>query len=512
MPMPAVSSAAHPIAAVLQAGAVAAYALAKIVLVLFACHRALTLWRLWRSRPSGATQDAIGPAVDFPTVTVQLPLYNERRVAGRLIDAVAALEYPAGRLEIQVLDDSTDDTTGCVDAAVARHRARGVDIHVLRRAQRTGHKAGALAAGLARARGEWNAVFDADFLPAPDFLTRVARHFADPRVGMVQARWGHLNRDRSLVTAAQAVMLDSQFLLEHEARMRRGLFFNFNGSAGVWRRATIEDAGGWSSDTLTEDLDLSYRAQLRGWRFVFDGAVEAPAELPADLEALKSQQRRWARGSIQTARKLLPAIAASRLPLRVKLEAFVHLTSNVCYPLLLILALMLLPVMLVARPAPAPLDWGLPIGVGLLGIVPVVLFLAAGQLAAGRRALAVPAGVAAALILCTGLSVNNARAVLGGLGPRLGDWERTPKTGEGTRGEPLAPYPAARGLAGRTELLLALYFAGLAAVAWAVGQWQAMPFIALLIAGFGVVGVGSLRASLGARHGAAAEAGSGSAL
>ena len=497
MSIPAIRAALDPIAAMLQAGAVGLYALAQALLVLYASHRGLTLWRLWWGRPLAAGRDNPAPAGDLPAVTVQLPLYNERRVAGRLIDAVAALEYPAGRLEIQVLDDSDDETLGCVDAAVARHRARGVDIQLLRRPERPGHKAGALAAGMTHARGEWIAVFDADFVPPPDFLMRVARHFGDRGVGMVQARWGHLNRDRSLVTAGQAVMLDSHFLLEHEARMRRGLFFNFNGTAGVWRRACIEDAGGWSHDTLTEDLDLSYRAQLRGWRFVFDAAIEVPAELPADLEALKSQQRRWARGSIQTARKLLPAIAASGLPIGVKLEAFIHLTSNVCYPLLLILALMLLPVLLVARRAPAPLDWGLQIGLGLLGIVSVVLFLAAGQLVAGRRGRAVPADVAAALLLCTGLSVNNARAVLGGFGPRLGDWERTPKTGEGTRGERLAPYPSARGLAGRTELLLALYFAGLTAVAWTVGQWRAIPFIALLVAGFGVVGLSSLRASLG---------------
>jgi hypothetical protein len=375
-----------------------------------------------------------------------------------------------------------------------------VDVRALRRPARTGHKAGALAAGMRLARGEWIAVFDADFVPPPDFLSRVARHFGDPRVGMVQARWEHLNRDRSLVTAAQAVLLDSHFLIEHEARMRRGLFLNFNGTAGVWRRACVEDSGGWSADTLTEDLDLSYRAQLRGWRFVFDATIQAPAELPEGLEALKSQQRRWARGSIQTARKLLPAIATSALPIGVKLEAFIHLTGNVCYPLLLVLALMLMPVMLIARPAPGPLEWSLQTGIGLLGIVPVGLFLAAGQLAAGRRARAVPAGVAAALVLCTGLAVNNARAVLGGLGPRLGDWERTPKMGTAPHGEPLPLYRAARGPAGRAEMLLALYGVGLAAVACGAGQWRALPFIALLVAGFGVVGIGAARERAGSRR------------
>jgi len=259
------------------------YAAAQALLVLYSLHRCLLLWRRWRMR--GRPRATPAPLVAWPRVTVQLPVYNERRVIERLIDAVARLDYPADRLEIQVLDDSSDETRTWAARAAARHAARGVDIRVLHRPHRAGYKAGALAHGMRGARGEFLAVFDSDFVPAPDFLRRALPHFADPGIGMVQARWGHLNRDASLLTAAQAVLLDSHFAIEHETRMRCGLFLNFNGSAGVWRRACIEAAGGWSHDTLTEDLDLSYRAQLAGWRFVYDDTIEAPAE-PANPDLL----------------------------------------------------------------------------------------------------------------------------------------------------------------------------------------------------------------------------------
>jgi cellulose synthase/poly-beta-1,6-N-acetylglucosamine synthase-like glycosyltransferase len=436
-----------------------------------------------------------GELAALPPVTIQLPIYNEMYVADRLIDAVCRIDYPRELLEIQVLDDSTDETTSLAAAAVARHRVRGVPIRLLCRDDRTGFKAGALAAGLRATDAELIAVFDADFVPAPDFLTRLVPHFGDPRVGMVQARWGHLNRRHSTLTAAQAVMLDSHFLLEHVTRMERGLFFNFNGTAGIWRRDCIEDAGGWSHDTLTEDLDLSYRAQMAGWTFVFDPSVESPAELPADIEALKSQQRRWAKGSIQTARKLLPLLWRSPRPLRVKLEALFHLTSNFTYPLLLVLALLLLPVLLGTSTAPPGLVWALQIGVLLFGVIPVSIFLAIGQRAAGEPGLRLWRHVGAALVIGVGLSVNNARAVIEGLGPSIGQWERTPKAGT-RRAAGLAPYAAATRLAGRTELALAAYFGSLTAFAWASGEYRAIPFIALLIAGFAGVGWSSLRSSL----------------
>jgi cellulose synthase/poly-beta-1,6-N-acetylglucosamine synthase-like glycosyltransferase len=482
--------------------AVVAYALAQLLIVVYASHRYLLLWR-WRQR-GPARRGALPPSGQWeplPCVTVQLPVFNESRVVGRLIDAAAALEYPPGRLEIQVLDDSTDETREHAAAAVARHRALGLDIQHLRRPRRDGYKAGALAAGLARSRGALVAVFDADFVPPADFLLRLVPRFADPAVGMVQARWGHLNRARSPLTAAQATLLDAHFLIEHRARMHAGLFFNFNGTAGIWRRACIDDSGGWSHDTLTEDLDLSYRAQLRGWRFVFDSGVEAPAELPGDMEALKSQQRRWTKGSIQTARKLLPGVWRAPLPGRVKLEALFHLTSNVAYPLLLALGLLLLPVLLAPTSLPAVAVWAIQAGVVALGVVPVCVFLAVGRRVAGGSLSQVIRDVPSALVLGVGLSVNNALAVLEGLGPRVGDWERTPKTGD-TAQRPAKDhrYPSARGLAGRSELALAAWFVGVSIFAWRAGHLGALPFTALLVVGFGSVGLGSLKASLVSRQ------------
>ncbi|HXG58947.1 MAG TPA: glycosyltransferase, partial [Thermoanaerobaculia bacterium] len=278
----------------------------------------------------------------FPPVTVQLPLYNEPNVAARLIDAVAALDYP-GPLDIQVLDDSTDATTEIVAGRVAYHRARGIAIEHVRRNSREGYKAGALAYGMSRSRAELFAIFDADFVPPPDLLLRMVPHFADPRTGMVQARWTHINREQSLLTRVQAIYLDGHFAIESAARHLAGRFFNFNGTAGIWRRRAIEEAGGWSPATLTEDLDLSYRAQLAGWRFVFLPHVEVAAELPATFSGFQEQQHRWAKGSIQTARRILPRIARATLPMATKIEAWFHLTSNTAYLLTSIVALLVVP-------------------------------------------------------------------------------------------------------------------------------------------------------------------------
>ncbi|MEO5989131.1 MAG: cellulose synthase family protein [Candidatus Eisenbacteria bacterium] len=475
----------------LQALAMVLYACCQLGLAMYSSHRFVVLQRKRTARPVPLPPECI--EARLPVVTVQLPIYNELAVVERLIDAAAELQYPADRFEIQVLDDSTDGTTACAAAAIARHRARGVDIVLVRRGSRVGYKAGALANGLKLARGEYLAVFDADFVPTPDFLRRLLPYFADPRVGCVQARWGHLNRGQSLLTAAQAVMLDAHFLLEHAVRMSRGLFFNFNGTAGVWRSACIRDAGGWSHDTLTEDMDLSYRAQLRGWRFVFDADVVVPAELPSDMQAFKSQQHRWAKGSIQTARKLLPAVFASDLPLAVKVEAFFHLTSNAAYPMLLLLSLLLLPVML-GRSFLSPVAvWALQGLVILTGVLPVTLFLAGGQREAGSRGWALVRDTLAALSLGVGLSLNNARAVLEGLGSQVGVFERTPKTGEKCgAGEPAARSASATiRAAGRSELALACYFGALLLWAGLSSQWRALPFLGLLALAYTWVGWGS---------------------
>jgi cellulose synthase/poly-beta-1,6-N-acetylglucosamine synthase-like glycosyltransferase len=311
------------------------------LLTLYGAHRWYLLWLCRRHR-----SDAPQPPARFttpPRLTVQVPLYNELHVANRVIEAVAGIDWPPDLLDIQILDDSTDETTAVVADAVARCRARGVAIDHLRRTDRSGYKAGALAFGLDRARGEFVAVFDADFVPAPSFARALIDHFTDPEVGMVQARWGHLNRESSLLTRAQSILLDGHFVVEHAARNRSGRFFNFNGTAGIWRRSCIEDAGGWQHDTLTEDLDLSYRAQMRGWRFVFAPDTVAPAELPVEMGAFKVQQHRWAEGSVQTALKLLPRLLQSPLPKRVKIESVFHLTANVGYVLMVALALLIGP-------------------------------------------------------------------------------------------------------------------------------------------------------------------------
>ncbi len=472
---------------------VVGYAGCQLGLAVYSSHRFLMLQRKRHVRPL-ALPPALAPEA-LPRVTVQLPVYNEPRVIERLIDATAALDYPAELLEIQVLDDSTDATSELAVKVIARHRARGIDIVHLRRDSRVGYKAGALAHGLTLATGEFVAVLDADFVPRPDFLERILPHFADPKVGMVQGRWGHLNRSESLLTAAQAVMLDAHFLLEHVVRMSRGLFFNFNGTAGVWRRSCIDDAGGWSHDTLTEDMDLSYRAQLRGWRFVFDASVVVPAELPADMQAFKAQQHRWAKGAIQTARKLLPAVFASPLPIAVKLEALFHLTSNAAYPMLLTLSLLLLPVMLGHSVLPAVAVWILQILVLVTGVLPVTLFLVGGQREAGRSGLSVMRDTLAALVLGVGLSVSNTRAVLEALGSEVGEFERTPKAGEAPAAvsPPRGAKPVTARPAGSAEIALALYFAGLVLWAGGSGQWRVVPFVLVLAMGYAWVGRGGIR-------------------
>ncbi|MFQ5817717.1 MAG: glycosyltransferase [Terriglobia bacterium] len=287
------------------------------------------------------------PFTELPYVTIQLPLYNEQYVVERLLDIVSQLNYPHDRLDIQVLDDSTDATTEIARAWVARARTRGLPVRFFHRDHRRGYKAGALAAGLAQARGEFIAIFDADFLPPPDFLHRTIHYFTDPQLAMVQTRWTHINRHYSLLTEVEALLLDGHFVLEHGARSRAGLFFNFNGTAGIWRRAAIEAAGGWQHDTLTEDTDLSYRAQLLGWKFLYLPEIECPAELPVEMNAFKAQQARWAKGLMQTAKKILPRVLRAPLPWQVKLEAFYHLTGCISYPLMVALSLVLLPAMII---------------------------------------------------------------------------------------------------------------------------------------------------------------------
>ncbi|MHC4996168.1 MAG: glycosyltransferase, partial [Planctomycetota bacterium] len=321
----------------------AAYGVTLGVLCLFGLHRFWLLWSYWRSlknapEPSGVFDEA-------PRVTIQLPMFNEPLVAHRVIEAVSRIDYPRDRLDIQVLDDSTDQTSQIAERCCRELAEAGHDIHYIHRNNRSGYKAGALKAGLASAKGEFVAVFDADFMPPVSFLRETMDHFTDDRVGMVQACWDHLNRGDSLLTRGQAIFLDGHFLIEHTARNRSGRWMNFNGTAGVWRRSTIEDAGGWQHDTITEDVDLSYRAQLAGWRFVYLPGLKCAAELPPRVADFKSQQHRWAKGTIEVARKILPRIARADITLATKIEAGFHLCGPLVYPCVVLLAVLALPVL-----------------------------------------------------------------------------------------------------------------------------------------------------------------------
>ncbi len=322
------------------------YFIVLVLLATYGIHRYTLVYLYYRNRKKRVIEPPARFA-DLPRVTVQLPIFNEQFVIERLLEAVCRLDYPREKLDIQVLDDSTDETVAVARSAVERWAELGYPVTYHHRANRQGFKAGALHEGLKTAQGEFVAIFDADFVPPPDFLMRTVHHFTDPAVGVVQTRWAHINRHYSFLSEVEAILLDGHFVLEHGARSRSGVFFNFNGTAGVWRRRAIDEAGGWEHDTLTEDTDLSYRAQLKGWRFVYLQDVECPAELPVEMTAFKTQQARWAKGLIQCAIKDLPFVLKSKQPLRIKMEAWYHLTANISYPLMIVLSTLLLPAMII---------------------------------------------------------------------------------------------------------------------------------------------------------------------
>ncbi len=435
----------------------------------------------------------------MPRVTVQLPVFNEMYVVERLIDAVCKIDYPRELFEVQVLDDSTDETCGIARACVERWKQKGIDIQYVHRENRQGFKAGALENGLHLAKGEFVAVFDADFVPSPDFLTRTVPFFADSGVGMVQVRWGHLNREFSILTQAQSILLDGHFIIEHTARNRSGCFFNFNGTAGIWRRATITDAGGWQHDTLTEDLDLSYRAQLKGWQFVFLPEIISPAEVPVDMNAFKSQQHRWAKGSIQTAKKLLPTILRSDLPYLVKREAFFHLTNNVAYLLMVVLSVMM-PLSMVVRLRHnlySTLLLDLP--VFLSATASVSFFYVATQREIGQRWWGRLKFLPFLMSLGIGMAINQSKAVLEALFDRQSEFTRTPKTGsEGKVAQKVKrAYRGTVNFVPIVELLFAAYFTGAVYYAWDNEIWTSLPFLVLFQMGFLYVGVSSVLQAFG---------------
>ncbi|GIW76710.1 MAG: glycosyl transferase [Phycisphaerae bacterium] len=313
------------------------------LVALYGFHRYVLVYLYVKHRHNLHRPPKIFEESELPYVTVQLPMFNEDMVAERVIAATCRMDYPRDRFEVQVLDDSTDHSAEIAESACREWAAKGINIVYLHRKNRDGFKAGALQEGMKVAKGQFIAIFDADFIPPPDLLRNVINHFSDEKVGMVQVRWDHLNRDASILTKSQAIFLDGHFVIEHTARNRSGRFMHFNGTAGVWRRKTIEEAGGWQHDTLTEDLDLSYRAQLKGWQFVYLPQYVAPAELPPEMVSFKQQAHRWTKGSMQTAIKLLPRILSSKLPWSIKSEAFFHLTCTVVYPLMVLMTLLMYP-------------------------------------------------------------------------------------------------------------------------------------------------------------------------
>ncbi|MGH7436747.1 MAG: glycosyltransferase [Polyangiaceae bacterium] len=368
----------------------------------------------------------------LPSVTIQLAIFNEATVVRRLLDAVARIEYPRELLEIQVLDDSTDETCAIARQRVSELCVAGLDVSYMHRVDRVGYKAGALAAGLEVAKGELLALFDADFVPPPDFLRKVVPHFGDADVAMVQTRWGHLNREHSILTRVAALMLDGHHLIENRVRAAAGWLFNFSGTGGVWRKCAIVQSGGWEHDTLTEDLDLSYRAQLAGWRFVYREDVVTPAELPEDMSAFRAQQTRWAQGTVQTARKLLKRVLRSDLTVSARIEAFFHLTPHFAYPLTMTLSIILLPLALLIPSSNTPLMLAIDVPLFLGTTGSLATFYAMAERAQGRRARDAIKLVPAIIAIGVGLAPLVTRALVRGLQSMAGEFVRTPKKGATT--------------------------------------------------------------------------------
>jgi cellulose synthase/poly-beta-1,6-N-acetylglucosamine synthase-like glycosyltransferase len=474
------------------------YFLTLVILAVFGLHRYIMVFLYFKHRDQRAVSLPL-PA-QLPKVTVQLPLYNEMYVVDRLLDSVSKIRYPRELLEIQVLDDSNDETVAIARAAVERHRENGLDIQYIHRDDRRGFKAGALEEGLKVAKGDLILIFDADFVAPPEILEKAIGQFGDPNVGMVQVRWGHINRDFSLLTQVQSILLDGHFILEHGGRNRAGRFFNFNGTAGLWRRQAIVDAGGWQHDTLTEDLDLSYRAQMKGWRFVFLQDVISPAEIPVEMNAFKSQQHRWAKGSIQTCKKLLPQILASALPLPIKVEATFHLTANFAYPLMILLSLLMFPAMVIRY----NMGWYEMMLIDIPLFMGATLSVCSFYLMSQREVFpdtwkARLKYLPAVLSVGIGLSVNNAKAVIEALLGHESEFTRTPKYAVERASDEWKQkrYRGAVNFVPFVELALGMYFTYMALYAATYGIFGTLPFILLFQFGFLYTGVLSLSQNLG---------------
>jgi len=468
-----------------------------VILAAYGIHRYALVYNYFKHRKKIA-----GPAQElkeWPRVTVQLPIYNEKYVIDRLVEAVAAFDYPRDLLQIQVLDDSTDETQEVARNCVERYQQLGVNVEYLHRDNREGFKAGALQEGSKSATGELIAIFDADFIPPPDFLRKLAPYFVDPKLGMAQTRWSYINRHYSALTEAEAILLDGHFVIEHSSRFRSGLFFNFNGTGGMWRRTTIEDAGGWQHDTLTEDTDLSYRAQLRGWKFLYLPEIDCPSELPVEMNAFKSQQARWAKGLMQTAKKILPKVFRANVPGAVKAEAFFHLTANVSYPLMVLLSMILLPAMIVRFYQ----GWFQVLLIDLPLFLASTCSISAFYLSAERALypktwkrtfLFLPFVMAVGI----GLSVRNALAVIEAICGVKSEFVRTPKYRVEARAAQehgawtKKKYHKRAGWMPMAEVVLGIYFAGAVIYAIQNENYATVPFLILFVWGYLYTGLMSL--------------------
>lgn len=470
------------------------------VLAIYGVYRVKQVTEFWRySKFPPKPKGEFNPA-ELPLITVQLPLFNEMYVVERLVKSITELDYPRDRLEIQVLDDSTDETIAIARATVERYAQQGFDIHYIHRNDRTGFKSGALENGMKTAKGTLIAIFDADFVPKPDFLRKLVHYFTDPMVGCAQMRWAHINGSYNLLTRLQTIMLDGHFVIEQTTRNRSGNFFNFNGTAGIWRRQAIEMSGGWQHDTLTEDTDLSFRAQLMGWRFVYLLDEEAPAEIPVEINAFKAQQRRWAKGVLQVWFKLYRRIWHAPLPMRVKLEMFFRLTGNISYPLMIVASFMQFPLLLVRYNQGLYQLMVLDVPLMFFSTVSVVLFYGSAvwylDKNRGRRLLHLPLVMG----LGIGLAFSNARAVIEALAGVKSEFVRTPKY-RVEKGDDESwkrkKYKRKHGWLPLLELGFALYFVLAIGYAVRMHMWGPIAFLLLFCFGYGYMGIMSLLQTAG---------------
>ncbi len=475
------------------------YLLALLYISWYCLMQLHLLYHYKRSEKSGWLSLALGAKAmqeEWPMVTVQLPLYNEMYVVERLIDSIAAFDYPKDRFEIHILDDSTDETTELVAGKVEEYKSKGFQIAHIRRKKRQGFKAGALRDGMAFAKGEFIAIFDADFLPKPDFLKRTIPYFQNPRVGVVQTRWEHINEDYSLITRLQAMQLNVHFTVEQGGRQAGHYLLQFNGTAGVWRRKTIEDAGGWEADTLTEDLDLSIRAQLKGWKIVFLQEVGSPAELPAEMNGLKSQQYRWMKGGAETAKKMLPAVwKSSTLSLAQKMHATMHLLASSIFVFVFLVGVLSVPLLLFMDYLPVEVDFlkwflfGWMVVIAVYYVANVQLDLQQGT-SYVRRLLKFLVLFPLFLALSMGLSLHNSIAVLQGLWGRKTPFVRTPKYDLKDKHDSFARKRYKLGRINRVTIMegiLALYFAVAVYLSFVLHNSAFRFFHILLALGFGTI-------------------------